>query len=141
MRIHLVEPQQLIQETAKKLEELEELTPPAWASFAKTGSHNERPPTQDNWWHIRAASILRKVSLRGPVGTNKLRVLYGGRKNRGHKPDKTVRASGNIIRTALQQLEKAGLVKQDTVHGRKGRVITPKGQSLLDTTANEVHKQ
>ena len=140
MRIHLAEPEQVILATAKKLEGLKELTPPEWAAYTKTGSHNERPPTQENWWHIRAASILRKVAIRGPVGTNKLRVLYGGRKNRGHKPDKTVIAGGNIIRTALQQLEKAGLVKQDTVDGRKGRVITPKGQSLLDTAANEVLK-
>ena len=138
MRIHLVEPQQLINATAKELEELEELTPPAWAAYVKTGAHNERPPTQDNWWHIRAASILRKVALKGPIGTQKMRVLYGGRKNRGHKPDKTVKASGNVIRTALQQLEKAGLVKQDEVDGRKGRVITPEGQSLLDKTANTV---
>lgn len=138
MRIHLVEPQQLINATAKELEQLEELTPPQWAGYVKTGAHNERPPTQDNWWHIRAASILRKVALRGPVGTQKLRVLYGGRKNRGHKPDKTVKAGGSIIRTALQQLEKAGLVKQDEVDGRKGRVITAKGQSLLDKTANKV---
>ncbi len=138
MRIHLVEPQALIDATAKKLEEIDELTAPTWAAYVKTGAHNERPPTQDNWWHVRAASILRKVALKGPIGTNKLRVLYGGRKNRGHKPDKTVRASGNIIRTALQQLEKAGLVKQDDVHGHKGRVITPQGQALLDKTANEV---
>lgn len=138
MRIHLAEPDKLIHAVATQLESLKELQPPSWAAYAKTGPHNERPPTQDNWWHVRAASILRKVAIRGPVGTNKLRVLYGGRKNRGHKPDKTVRAGGNIIRTILQQLEQAELVKQDTVHGRKGRVITPKGQSLLDTVANEV---
>lgn len=138
MRIHYVEPHQLITQTAKKLEELKELTPPAWAAFAKTGPQNERPPAQENWWHIRAASILRKISQRGPVGTNKLRVLYGGRKNRGHKPDKTVRAGGKHIRVILQQLEKAQLIKQDMIHGRKGRVITAKGQSLLDKTANEV---
>jgi small subunit ribosomal protein S19e len=141
MRIHIVEPHQLIEAVALKLEKVEELKAPEWAAFVKTGHMNERPPQQENWWHIRAASILRKVALRGPVGTNKLRTLYGGRKNRGHKPDRTFEASGNIIRTILQQLEAAQFVKQDTVHGRKGRVITPKGQSLLDTVANEVAKQ
>ena len=138
MRIHAVHPHKLIEAVAKKLEDIDEITPPEWAAYVKTGHMNERPPTQDNWWHIRAASILRKVAMRGPVGTNKLRTLYGGRKNRGHKPDKTFEASGNIIRTCLQQLEAAGLIKQDVVDGRKGRIITAKGQSLLDLTANEV---
>ncbi|MFT4249856.1 MAG: 30S ribosomal protein S19e [Candidatus Woesearchaeota archaeon] len=141
MRIHIVQPHQLIEAVAKKLEKFDELQPPEWASYVKTGQHNERPPQQEDWWHVRAASILRKVALRGPVGTNKLRGLYGGRKNRGHKPDRTRIASGNIIRTCLQQLEKAGLVKQDIVAGRKGRVLTAKGHSLLDTTTNEVASQ
>ena len=132
MRIQLIEPALLIQRTAVELEKLPELAPPAWASFVKTGVHKERPPSQDNWWHIRAASILRKVALLGPIGTNKLRVLYGGRKNRGHKPDRFRQGSGNIIRTILQQLQMAGLVKETDIRGHKGRIITPKGQSLLD---------
>ncbi len=138
MRIHYATPDALIHAVAETLATQEELTAPEWASFVKTGQHKERPPTQDNWWHIRAASILRKVALRGPVGTNKLRSIYGGRKNRGHKPDRRAIAGGNIIRTILQQLEKAGYVKQDEVAGHKGRVLTPKGHSLLDTHANKV---
>jgi len=52
-------------------------------------------------------------------------------------PSRHKRAGGKIVRTCLQQLEKAGLVKN--VKG-KGRVVTPKGQSLLEKTATELSK-
>ena len=138
MRIQYAETNKLVARTAEVLGGYEELKPPEWAAYAKTGVHKERPPTQDNWWHLRAAAVLRKVSLQGPIGTEKLRVAYGGRKNRGHKPDKFKKGSGSVIRAVLQQLEAAGLVKQAEAAGHKGRVITPQGQSLLDRAANEV---
>jgi small subunit ribosomal protein S19e len=138
MRIHLAPPEALIHKVSEQLKSLEEVQPPVWAAYAKTGVHKERPPMQDDWWYIRSASVLRKVSLRGPIGTNKLRVLYGGRKNRGHKPDVNRRGSGSVIRTVLQQLEAAGLIQQVERNGHKGRVVTAKGQSLLDKAANEV---
>ncbi len=140
MRAGLVNPGKHIRVLASRLREFEQIIPPSWAPFVKTGVHKQRPPTQDDWWYIRSASILRKIAILGPVGTQKLRKCYGGRKNRGHKPDAFRVGSGNIIRTILQQLEKAGLIKQDTVHGHKGRVITPKGHSLLDKSAYEVIK-
>src|SRR5690606_15707809 len=60
---------------------------PEWAAFVKTGHGKQRPPTNDNWWHIRAASILMKIEKLGPIGVNKLSVKYGHRKNRGVKPE------------------------------------------------------
>ncbi len=141
MRIQYAKPETLILAVADKLKEVEHIQPPVWASFVKTGVHKERPPTQPDWWYIRTAAILRKVALMGPVGTNKLRVHFGGRKNRGHKPDAFRRGSGSVIRNALQQLEAAGLVKQVEVHGHKGRVVTPQGESLLDGCVIEVNKQ
>ena len=41
------------------------------------------------------------------------------------------KAGGKIIRTILQQLEKAGYIQQ-TERPRKGRVVTPKGQRLIN---------
>jgi len=117
-----------------------EMKVPDWASFAKTGSHKERPPQRDDWWYVRAASILRKIYRYGPIGVSKLRVKYGGRKNRGHKPDKFIVAGGNNIRKILQQLDTLGFTKQDVVAKRKGRVITPKGKSFLDKLAIEIQK-
>ncbi len=132
MRIQFAAPEALIMRVAQELKQLEQVQPPVWASYVKTGMHKERAPMQPDWWYVRCAAVLRKVALRGPIGTNKLRVLYGGRKNRGHKPDAFAKGSGSVIRTALQQLEAAGLVKQAEVEGHKGRVLTPKGESLLD---------
>ena len=104
---------------------------PEWSKFVKTGAGKERPPVELDWWQLRAASILRAVYLKGPIGVSKLRTKYGNNKNRGHKPAAFVKGSGKIIRTILQQLEKAGLVeyKKDDVH--KGRIVTAKGQSFV----------
>lgn len=140
MRIQYAAPQTLIMATAEKLKSVEQIAPPTWAAFVKTGAHKERPPSQDDWWHIRCAAILRKVAINGPIGVAKLRVQYGGRKNRGHKPDQFRKGSGSVIRSALQQLEAAGLIQQVDKDGRKGRVITAKGESLLDKTVIEVQK-
>jgi len=129
----------LIERLAKYLEEnVDEISPPPWALYVKTGSHKERPPDNPKWWYIRCASLLRKVYIHGPMGVQKLRVEYGGRKNRGMAPEHSRPASGAIIRKALQQLEKAGLVT--TISGR-GRVITPKGRSLVDRIAHEIKRE
>jgi small subunit ribosomal protein S19e len=104
---------------------------PEWAKFVKTGTHVERPPVQDDWWFIRAASLLRKVRKYGPIGTNRLAKHYGGRKNRGNRPDKKANASRKIIRVALQQLEKAGFIQQVTTP-KSGKVLTKKGTDFLN---------
>lgn len=139
--VYDVPPQTLIKETATKLKGFKELQPPVWAAFAKTGMHKERPPVENDWWYVRAAAILRSVYRLGPVGVSKLRRKYGGKKNRGHKPDKFFKGSGSILRHILQQLEKAELVKQTKKGVHKGRVIAPKGKSLLDKTASELKKR
>ncbi len=128
----------LVERLAEKLKEIEEIKPPEWSSFVKTGRHKERVPEQQDWWYYRAASVLRRVYIDGPVGIQRLRTWYGGRKNRGHAPEHFYRAGGSIIRKVLQQLESAGLVKK--IPG-EGRVVTPKGQSLVDGTATELKKE
>jgi small subunit ribosomal protein S19e len=134
--VYDVPPALLIEKTAKKLKEIG-VKEPSWAPFVKTGAHKERRPENPDWWYIRCASILRKIYVNGPVGVERLRTAYGGRKNRGHAPEHFVKGSGNIIRTALQELERLGLVAKT----EEGRVITPKGQSLLDNTAKEVRDE
>ncbi|MBS3167799.1 30S ribosomal protein S19e [Candidatus Woesearchaeota archaeon] len=108
---------------------------PEWAKFVKTSSGKQRLPENPDWYYIRAASILITVYKRGPIGVSKLRMKYGTKKDRGHKPEKFVRASGKIIRDILQQLDKADLTiyKKDGIH--KGRIIAPKGRSLVDKNA------
>ncbi len=118
-----------------------EIKAPSWASFVKTGVNRERPPVQKDWWHIRASAMLRRIAIIGPVGTSKLAKHFGGAKNMGHAPERFKAASTNIIRKLLQQMEKAGLIKHGAKGVHKGRMITPKGHSLLDKAANEVAKE
>jgi len=130
----------LIAELARYLKEkVPQVKPPEWAFYAKTGAHKERVPSDPDWWYYRCASILRKLYVRGePVGIESLRVAYGGRKNYGVAPEHFVKGSGSIIRKALQQLEKAGLVVKVP---RKGRTLSPKGRSLLDKLANKIMRE
>ncbi len=129
---------QFIEKLAKYLKEnIEEIQPPSWASFAKTGTHVEKQPQDPDWWYTRNASILRKVYVHGPIGLEKLRAQYGGRKDYGVKPEHAVKASGNIIRKALQQLESAGLVQ---IVALKGRSMSPKGRKLVKEIAEDLHK-
>ena len=132
-----VNPQKLIEAAAEKLKGMEELKPPEWSNFVKTGTHKERVPTQKDWWHIRTASVLRKLYMEQGLGVSSLRKVYGGRKNKGHKPEHKYKASGAIIRKALQQLESVGFAKTEK---GKGRFITPEGQKFLNGIAKELKK-
>lgn len=124
---------QLIEKTADELKKLVHM--PSWAPFVKTGHHKDRPPADPEWWYTRSAAVLRKIYLKGPIGVSKLRIHYGGKKNRGMKPEKFVRGSGSVLRKVLQGLEEAKLIKQASVGKHKGRIITPKGTSLLFSAA------
>lgn len=128
---------EFIDELAKKLREDKLISLPEKNIFSKTGVSRDNPPENENWWHIRCASILRKIYVNNKIGVEKLRAEYSGKRNRGSKPHKARKGSGSIIRRALQQLEQAGYV---TRIKEKGRVLTPKGRSFLDNTANEVKK-
>ncbi len=127
--VYDIPPNILVRRLAQELKSREEIAPPEWAPFVKTGAHKERAPDDAEYWFVRCASILRKIYLNGPIGTERLRIEYGGRKRRGVKPNKFQKSGGAIIRTALQQLEKAGFVKK---RGRQGREITDIGKSYMD---------
>ncbi|MFB6134534.1 MAG: 40S ribosomal protein S19, partial [Halanaeroarchaeum sp.] len=105
----------------------------------KTGTDRELPPQQDDFWHRRAASVLRKVAMDGPVGVERLSTTYGDTKSGSNRyqvaPPHKTDASKKIIRTILQQLEDEDLVAQE---GSAGRIATPDGRSLLDEVAGEV---
>ncbi len=129
----------LIKRVAEKLKQYEQIKPPAWAFFAKTGVHKEKPPEDPDWWYVRAASMLRKMYKSGePIGIETFRTIYGGRQNRGVAPEHFRKGSGSVVRKILQQLEAAGLVVK--VPG-KGRTLSPAGRSLLDKTAKEIMEE
>ncbi|MEW6329101.1 MAG: 30S ribosomal protein S19e [Candidatus Micrarchaeota archaeon] len=125
----------LIKRASEKLKEIPELVPPSWAAYSKTGSHNIRAPESPDFWYVRCASLLRSVYVKSPTGVGRLRTKYGGRKKRGGRPEHHADGGGSAIRKALQQLEKAGLMEQKK---KKGRFISAKGRSFLDSIAKEV---
>lgn len=128
----------LILAVGEKLKKESAIAPPEWAPFVTTGIHTEKPPVAADWWHTRAAAVLRKVYVMGTVGTERLRAEFGGPRDRGVKPNRAKKGSGSVIRDSLQQLEAAGLV--ETVKG-EGRRVTGKGRGLLDNTAHEVRQK
>jgi small subunit ribosomal protein S19e len=114
------------------------ISPPEWASFVKTGIHREKPPVELDWWYTRTAAVLRKIYLNSPVGVKHVSQMFGGAVDKGAKPYKAWSGSKAIIRHTMKQLENAGLIK--TVEG-KGRIIQPAGQRLVDNAAHEVRKE
>ena len=122
----------LIDRVKEKLKEV--IEKPQWVDYVKSSSANERLPEQKDFYYIRAASILWQLYKNGEMGVSRLRRHYGKRKNRGVKPEKHVKAGGKIIRSILQQLDKAGLTEKTA----KGRKLSGKGRSLLDNAAKEV---
>ena len=136
-----VEPNELVNQAAEGLKKQKLVEPTEWSKFVKTGHHKQRFPDNDVWWYYRSAAILRSIARLGPVGTQKLRTKFGGKKNRGHKPEHVYKASGSIIRKILQQLEKSGLIKQTEKGVHKGRILTPQGISFLDKIAVQIAKK
>ena len=129
----------LIEKVAKHLKEnVDEINPPPWASIVKTGTHVQRQPQNPDWWYIRCASLLRKIYVHGPVGVEKLRAEYGGRKDYGVRPEHAAKASGAVIRKALQQLEAKGLIETFKTRGRR---VTREGRKLLRELAEELKKE
>jgi len=129
----------LNKELVSELKNIDELKPPAWTFFVKTGVFREKTPTDPDWWYVRLASILRKIYIYGPIGVNRLRVKYGGRQRKGNKREHFKKGAGKIIRYGLQQLESLGFVERP--NDKMGRTISPKGRSFLDRTANRLSKQ
>jgi len=130
---------------------------PNWADVVKTASYKElavRPPPRapraaalararltpcrasqpydPDWFFVRAASMARKVYLKGPIGVGAFKKIHGGPSRRGVKPNHFVKASGSVARACLQQLEAIGVVGK---HANGGRIITPQGSRDLDRIA------
>jgi small subunit ribosomal protein S19e len=117
---------------------VDQVQSPPWAPTVKTSTHAQLQPEDSDWWYARAASILRKVYVKGPIGIEHLRAEYGGRKNLGVRRQHTRKGGGSNIRKILQQLQTAGLV--ETTKSR-GRVLTKEGRRVLDKVSAEVKKE
>jgi len=130
-------PQEYNLKLAQALKQLPEFQEPEWARFVKSSPSKERPIEDPDFWHKRAASILRQIYKHRVVGVNRLRTKYGSKKNRGFKPERFIKAGGKIIRTILQQSDKAGFTEslkelRGSKEKRMGRKLTEKGKRFLE---------
>ena len=122
---------------AEALKKVPEFNEPEWIHFVKSGVAKERPIEDPNFWHKRSASILRQIYKMGIVGVNRLRTKYGSKKDRGSRPEEFRKGSGKIIRTILQQADKAGFTERaKDIRGvrkkRPGRQLTEAGKKFME---------
>lgn len=137
MIIYEIDAQEYNLKLAEALKELPEFKQPEWADFVKSGPAKERPIDDLDFWYKRAASILKQIYKKKIVGVSRLRTKYGSKKNRGYKPERFKKAGGKIIRTILQQCDKARFTEIAKeikgVKGRRpGRQLTETGKSFLE---------
>jgi len=126
---------------AKHLKASGKIVPPAWAEYCKTSCAKEISPVNPDWYYIRAAAIARHIYLR-PCGVGNLRLVFGGLKRKGVRPNHFCLAAGGLLRKILQQLEAMEIVEKCPA-GRKisGRRITAKGRRELDNIAKQVNRE
>ena len=136
--VYDVPAEKLILKVAEKLKGCDAIEAPAGAEFVKTGRHTEKAPAQEDWWYTRSAAILRKLYVKGPMGSSKLAAEYGGYADKGSMPNRAIKGSRNIARKCMMQLENAGYLVSIE---KKGRGISPSGMSLLDNSAKEVYDE
>ncbi len=130
-------PQDYNNKLAEALKSVPEFTQPEWSKLVKSGPSKERPIEDENFWHKRSASVLRQIYKLEIVGVNRLRTKYGSKKDRGMKPEEFRKASGKILRTILQQADKAGFTEiAKDIRGvrskRPGRQLTLKGKEFME---------
>ena len=125
----------LIEEVAEKIKA--EIEQPAFVGFVKSGVHKERAPQREDWFYVRMASILYRTLKWNVIGTERLRSYYGGRKRRGVRKEHFRKASGKIVRTAVQKLEAKGYLEKAKPRGRK---LTTKAKKLLNEASKIVEK-
>jgi len=137
MNVKRIEPGRYNKELANALEREDAFKVPDWVLFVKSGTHNERPITEEGFWFKRAASILRQIYIREVVGVERLRTRYGGRKERGARPGEFRKSGGKIIRMILQQAEEAGFLEK--AEGKsKGRKLTSRGKEFMEKIADKL---
>jgi small subunit ribosomal protein S19e len=112
---------------------------PEWHDLIKTSIAKELPPRDPDWYYVRAASLARKVYLRGGTGVGAFTKVKGGANKDGVTPAHFRKAAKGNIRHMLQQLANADIIslRKD----KKGRWITKNGQRELDTIAGQLHLQ
>eukprot|EP01063_Lacrimia_lanifica_P014153 TRINITY_DN207_c0_g4_i1.p1 TRINITY_DN207_c0_g4~~TRINITY_DN207_c0_g4_i1.p1 ORF type:complete len:143 (+),score=68.44 TRINITY_DN207_c0_g4_i1:56-484(+) len=127
-----VEGKDFVKAYAAQLKKQGKLTVPKWVDIAKTGIQCELAPQNPDWFYIRVASVARQVYFRPGSGIGGLRKRYGGAYQKKCVRAHFMKASGGVIRNALQALEDLGVLEKRPDGGRQ---ITAKGAQDMDRIA------
>jgi small subunit ribosomal protein S19e len=126
-----VQAEAFIKAYAAHMKRSSKINPPEWTDMVKTATWKDTGPIEMDWYFTRAAAIARKIYLK-PSGLGQLLRSFGGGARRGTRTNKTRKASGSVIRHALKELERAGVVAKGE---NGGRILTSKGQKDMDLIA------
>ena len=128
---------------AAHLKKTQKIQPIEGHEYLKTAFYKDMHPENPDWYYVRAAALARKLYLRPQIGVGRLRHLFGSVKRNGHRKNKHGKAAGKVIRHALIQLEKAGILsryKDDQGEVYENRVVSREGQKELNEVAKNVFK-
>ncbi|KAI6241401.1 hypothetical protein M3Y99_00368100 [Aphelenchoides fujianensis] len=124
-----------VEKIAEFLKKSGKITVPQWADLVKTGRNKELAPTDPDFFYVRSASLARHLYFRKPVGVGAFRKVYGGNRRRGSRPNHFSKASGSVIRKALQALEQINWVEKNESGGRQ---LSKQGRQDLDRLAFQI---
>ena len=88
----------------------QKLNVPAYHDLIKTATYKELCPQDPDWYYVRAASVARKIYLRGGIGVGAFQKIYGGAKSNGSRRPHFAKAAAGIHRNILQALTEIDLV-------------------------------
>ncbi|XP_060172588.1 small ribosomal subunit protein eS19x [Lycium barbarum] len=130
-----VSPHDFVKAYAAHLKRSGKMELPEWTDIVKTGKLKELAPYDPDWYYIRAASMARKIYLRGGIGVGGFRRIYGGNQRNGSRPRHFCKSSGSVARHILQQLQTMNIIDFEPKGGRR---ITSNGQRDLDQVAGRI---
>jgi small subunit ribosomal protein S19e len=107
---------------------------PQWAEYVKTGVARELSPYNADWFFVRMAAIARRVYINPNVGVGAFKKIFGTKQRNGGGHNSASLGSGKVIRLAVQQLQKLGLLEASKA-SKGGRVVSSKGRQEMDYVA------
>uniref|UniRef100_A0A9J2PDM1 40S ribosomal protein S19S n=1 Tax=Ascaris lumbricoides TaxID=6252 RepID=A0A9J2PDM1_ASCLU len=133
-----VDQHEIVRQIAGFLKKSGKVKVPEWSDLVKLGITKELAPVDSDWYYVRTASVARRLYIRSPTGVGALRRVYGSNKRRGVTPNHFARASGSVIRKALQTLEAIKWVEKHP--DGNGRILTKQGRKDLDRIASQMRQ-
>lgn len=103
----------------------------------KTGESRELAPSDDDWYYMRAASIVRQIAKKGGVTSEFLAEKYGSRKNRGCRPSKYVPAHREIGDSVLENLKNMGWINP----ANSKDMLTEQGKTVVSCCRIRFHSK